>query len=122
MASDILYYVFVYMWSISLGCQYYVQRPKLRPFKNGVLAWILNTAVRAWLWYGPLFIWGLLGKTTKTLTKATCVPARILDTMHVDMMLSLLYPEVELVFFLQTLVISYQAKGKLVSYGLFKRT
>ena len=63
-----------------------------------------------------------MAKTTKTLAKATCVPARILDTMHFVGRLSLLYPEEELVFFLQTLVINYQAKGQLVSYGLFKRT
>jgi hypothetical protein len=68
------------------------------------------------------FIRGLQGKTTKTLAKATRVPARILNTMHVDRCLSLLYHEEELVFFLQTLVINYQAKGQLVSYGLFKQS
>lgn len=122
MTYDVFYHLFVYMWSISLGCQWWwtVQRRQLEPFKNGILAWNLNTALTVWLWYCPLFIRVLLGKNTKTLAKATRVTARILDTMYVDRWLSLLYPEEELVFFLQTLVINYQAKGQLVSYGLFK--
>jgi hypothetical protein len=59
---------------------------------------LIKTALTAPLWYCAVLIRISLGHTTETLTNATCVLARILDTMHVARWLSLLYPDEQLVF------------------------